>query len=268
MTAPADATAPEPGCVVTVGTYDGVHLGHRRLIAEARAEAAISGLRSVVVTFDRHPAEVLRPEAAPRLLTGLEHKLELLDSTGIDRVVVLHFDEERAAQSAKEFVEDFLVGVLGARSVLVGSNFRFGHRQQGDIALLESLGPRLGFTARGMDLVTEDATESVVSSARIRALVAAGELGAAGRLLGRPHEVRGELAAVDEAGATVAISPSLLLPPPGAYTVRFGPVHSAGIRAVASVSESCTTVEVRPAGPTGPASLGVRVGVVFLGPRH
>jgi len=119
-----------------------------------------------------------------------------------------------------------------------------------------------------MDLVTEDATHSVVSSARIRSLVAAGDLGPAERLLGRPHEVRGDLAEADEDRATVEISPSLLLPPPGEYAVRFGPVHAAGIRAIASVTESCSSVVVRPAGPSGFVSLGVRVGVAFLVPAH
>ena len=267
MTRPEPSRAEASGCVVTVGTYDGVHLGHQRLIAEARAQAARSGLRSVVVTFDRHPAEIIRPESAPRLLTGLDHKLELLDATGIDAVVVLHFDEEQAAQSAQEFVELFLVDILGARSVLVGSNFRFGHHQQGDIALLQSLGARLGFTARGMDLVTEDATRSVVSSARIRSLIAAGELDAAARLLGRPHEVRGDIEAISPSAATVSVSPSLLLPPAGEYAVGFGPAHASGLRAVATVTESCSVLEVRPVGPRGFVADGVLVSVVFLEPR-
>src|SRR6516162_7712651 len=101
------------GCAVTIGAYDGVHLGHRAVIASVRARAAERGLPTTVVTFDRHPAMVVRPETAPRLLTDLGQKLELLADTGVERVVVIHFDEQRAAEEAPDFVEEVLVGCLG-----------------------------------------------------------------------------------------------------------------------------------------------------------
>jgi riboflavin kinase/FMN adenylyltransferase len=205
-------------CVVTVGTYDGVHLGHRRLIAESLAEGARLGLPTLVVTFDRHPAEVLRPERAPKLLTGLSHKLELLGELGVTEPVVLHFDLDRAHESAEDFVTQYLLGELGAVSVLVGANFRFGHRQHGDIALLQELAPQFGFTARGIELLIDDETHTVVSSSAIRAQLAAGAVQEAARLLGRPHEVRG--LATPEG---LEIPRELCLPAPGAYEGLLGP---------------------------------------------
>jgi riboflavin kinase/FMN adenylyltransferase len=223
------------GYVVSIGTYDGVHLGHRELIAETRRVAADSGLRSAVVTFDRHPAEIVRPALAPQLLTGLAHKVELIEGTGIDRVVVLAFDEQRAAQSAEDFVEDLLVGELGARAVVVGANFRFGHRQRGDVELLETLGARLSLRVHAVDLVTGDAVlNGPVSSAGIRQLIGTGDLDAAAELLGRPHEVRGELQREGNE-ARIELSPRLLLPPPGRYHVAIGPPSLADELTVAAV---------------------------------
>src|SRR5881227_1038462 len=112
--------APAHGTVVTIGAYDGVHLGHRALIDRVNAMAANLGCHSAVVTFDRHPATVVRPESAPKLLTDLEQKLELLASTGVDITLVIHFDEERANEAADDFVREVLVGCLQARSVVVG----------------------------------------------------------------------------------------------------------------------------------------------------
>jgi riboflavin kinase / FMN adenylyltransferase len=136
------ATVSGGAAVVTIGTYDGVHLGHQRLIAEALAEGRSDGLPVVVVTFDRLPAEVLHPSSSFKLLTGLEHRLELLEATSVDALRVLHFDLDRAAESAESFIADYLVGELGAASIHVGANFRFGHRALGDVELLERLSPR------------------------------------------------------------------------------------------------------------------------------
>jgi riboflavin kinase/FMN adenylyltransferase len=191
--------AERSGCVVTVGTYDGVHLGHRRLLAEAMDEGRRRGLPTVAVTFDRLPTEVLRPELAPRLLTGLEHKLALLEATGVDRIEVLHFDAERARESAEDFVTGDLVGRLG------------------DVALLERLAAEQGFTARGIELYIDDETRTVVSSSRIRNFLETGAVGEAARLLGRPHEVRGHLD-----GARFVLDGRLALPPAGRYPVAVG----------------------------------------------
>jgi len=180
---------PGPGTAVTIGAYDGVHLGHRALLRDLCDRAAAAGLSTVVVTFDRHPASVVRPESAPKQLTGLEQKLELLSECGIDRTLVLPFDESRAEESAEDFVEEVLVDELSARLVVVGEDFHFGHGRRGNVALLSELGARHGFDVVGVGL-TGAATEPV-SSTRIRTLLAQGDVEDAARLLGRPHEVRG-----------------------------------------------------------------------------
>jgi riboflavin kinase/FMN adenylyltransferase len=219
---------------VTIGVYDGVHLGHRMLLAGLEAVAREGGLRSVVVTFDRHPASVVRPESAPRLLTDLPQRLELLAAAGVDEVVVIDFTPERAAQSAEDFVHEVLVGDLAAKVVLVGSDFHFGRGRGGNVELLEKIGPSAGFRARPFDLVADD-RDGVVSSTRIRGLVADGDLEEAARLLGRPHEVRGIVAGGAGAhragggGVSVVVAPEILLPPPGGYEVLAGVVGAGGV---------------------------------------
>ena len=141
------------GSVVTIGAYDGVHLGHQAVIAEVRRRAADAGLRSAVVTFDRHPASVVRPESAPRLLTDLDQKLELLAATGLDRALVITFDEMRSRVPADDFVREVLVGCLDAKVVIVGEDFHFGHQRKGNVELLRSMGADLGFEVEGLALV-------------------------------------------------------------------------------------------------------------------
>jgi riboflavin kinase/FMN adenylyltransferase len=215
-----------------------VHLGHQRLIAEALAEGRAEGLPVVVVTFDRLPAEVLRPSSTLKLLTGLEHRLELLDATNVDALRVLHFDLDRAAESAEAFIADYLVGELGAASIYVGVNFRFGHRALGDIDLLQRESKRLGFVAHGVELVIDTETRLAVSSSQIRALVAAGELRQAGRLLGRPHEVRGSLVP-DRRG--VVVPGAYALPPAGTYPVAIGVPREEGVESVATILHAGTS---------------------------
>jgi riboflavin kinase/FMN adenylyltransferase len=221
--------------IVTIGTYDGVHLGHQRLIAEALSEAREVGLPVVVVTFDRLPAEVLHPSSSFKLLTGLEHRLELLEATQVDAIRVLHVDLERAAESAGSFIEEYVVGELGAASIYVGANFRFGHRAMGDIDLLERLAGRFGFSAHGVELVVDAATNLVVSSSQIRELVATGELAQAARLLGRPHEVRGSLVP-DRRG--VVVPGAFALPPAGRYSVEVGAPREIGVSSTARILSS------------------------------
>jgi riboflavin kinase/FMN adenylyltransferase len=216
------------GCAVTIGAYDGVHLGHRAVIASVRARAAERGLPTTVVTFDRHPAMVVRPETAPRLLTDLGQKLELLADTGVERVVVIHFDEQRAAEEAPDFVDEVLVGCLGTRLVVVGDDFHFGRGRRGNVALLREMGEREGFDVTGLDLVGADgrpaAEEDRVSSTAIRHLLTAGALEQANAWLGRPHEVRGVVKPGDRRGRTlgfptanVAVPGDILLPADGIY---------------------------------------------------
>ncbi len=235
---------PDGGSAVTIGAYDGVHLGHQAVIAEVRRRAAGLGLRSVVVTFDRHPAMVVRPESAPLLLTDLEQKLELLAATGVDATLVVRFDAERAREPAEEFVEQLLVEGLAARLVVVGEDFHFGAGRAGNVELLARMGAERGFTVEGLDLVgpdgrpAEDAAR--VSSTAIRRALRAGDLDAATAMLGRPHEVRGLVAHGDERGrelgfptANVAVPGDILLPADGIYAGWFtrddGSVHPAAI---------------------------------------
>src|SRR3954466_12579999 len=140
----------ESGAVVTIGAYDGGHLGHRALISRVRGMAGELGCASAVVTFDRHPATVVRPESAPKLLTDLDQKLELLASTGVDYTLVIRFDEERSRESAEDFVTEVLVGCLRARAVVVGHDFHFGRGRQGNVPFLQEMGARYNFDVLGI----------------------------------------------------------------------------------------------------------------------
>lgn len=216
------------GSVVTIGAYDGVHLGHRMIISEVRRRAESRGDASVVVTFDRHPAQVIRPESAPRLLTTLDQKLELLASTGIDRVVVIRFDLERSQESAADFVRGLLVACLDTDEVVVGEDFHFGHKRQGDVRLLTEMGAELGFTVMPHGLVGPGGEEvdrgSQVSSTAIRRAVAEGRIADANAMLGRRHEIRGPVVPGDRRGRTlgfptanVAVANDMLMPADGIY---------------------------------------------------
>lgn len=216
------------GSVVTIGAYDGVHLGHRAILAAIRERAVTEGLPSIVVTFDRHPAQVVRPDSAPRLLTNLGQRLELLGSTGIDHAVVIRFDQRRADESAEDFVDELLVGGLHTSLVVVGEDFRFGHRRRGDVDLLTEMGSTRGFEVLGHALVGEDGREARdeanVSSTAIRRALVEGRLDDANRMLGRDHEMRGPVVSGDRRGreigfptANVEIAPEMLMPADGIY---------------------------------------------------
>ena len=213
---------------MTIGAYDGVHRGHRAVIARVRELAAARGLQSALVTFDRHPARVVRPESAPKLLCDLPQRLELLAATGLDHTLVVHFDEVRAKEPPDDFVREVLVGALAARAVVVGEDFHFGHRRLGNVALLEQMGATHDFEVVGLELVGVDGRPvsgaEEVSSTAIRQALAAGDLPAATRMLGRAHEVRGPVAHGDgrarELGfrtANVAVPDEICLPADGIY---------------------------------------------------
>src|SRR5436309_6471410 len=164
---------PERGCVVTIGAYDGVHLGHRALIGRVETMAAELGAASAVVTFDRHPAMVVRPDSAPKLLTDVDQKLELLASTGVDYTLVVKFDQTRSQESAEDFVTEVLVGCLRARAVVVGHDFHFGRNRQGNVPFLQGMGAVHNFDVLGINLVPDAAGSEAVSSTRIRKLLLA-----------------------------------------------------------------------------------------------
>jgi riboflavin kinase / FMN adenylyltransferase len=179
------------GAAVTIGNFDGVHLGHQKILRGVIERARRDHLSSAVLTFYPHPARVLRPDAAPGLLMTLEQRLAAFDSIGIEAALVLRFDAELAKVSAEEFAKRFLVDALSARAVLVGGNFRFGHRQTGDVKLLEELGRRWGFDVEVVAPVVENGV--VVSSTAIRQAVREGRMDEAMGLLGRPFSLAGEI---------------------------------------------------------------------------
>lgn len=177
--------------VVAVGKFDGVHAGHRALLRRARQDAERLGARVVAVTFDRNPLRTVRPEICPDDVIGPTQKLDLLAEAGADATLLLRFDQERAAQEASDFISEVLVDALHAKVVLVGRDFRFGHRGAGDVALLESTGAREGFSVDVVGDIRPDAAERRVSSTWVRELVAAGDVEGAAVLLGRAPSVRG-----------------------------------------------------------------------------
>jgi riboflavin kinase/FMN adenylyltransferase len=188
--------APRPRRVA-VGEFDGVHLGHRAVIEGS----------DTVLTFEPHPLAVVRPEAAPKLLTTLERKAELVAGLGVEELVVIPFDDAFARQSAQEFLDGVLVERLGATSVAVGENFRFGHRAQGDTALLRS---DARFETRVVPLVEVEG--EVVSSSHVRGLVLAGEVEHAAVFLGTPFQMRGEVVGGDRRGRELGFPTANLVP--------------------------------------------------------
>lgn len=207
---------------VTVGVFDGVHLGHQALLAHLVAWATEANVDPVVVTFDVHPRTVLRGEG-PALITTLEHRLGLLGRCGVRGVVVLPFDRAMASWTAEEFAQRVFVDALGASRVLVGKNHRFGKDRGGDFALLSELGRRHGFEAREVELEVMD---DVISSTAIRERIAAGDLTGASELLGRPVSVLGRVVEGDRRGRQLGFPTANLdlrgsaRPPRGVYAAR------------------------------------------------
>ncbi len=194
----------EQGSVVTVGEYDGVHRGHRTIISEMHRLAAERGCATAVVTFDRHPATVVRPESAPLLLCDLDHKLELLAETGVDYTLVVEFTPEQAEVPAESFARQVLVDCLQARAVVVGADFHFGKGRRGDVQTLGEVGEEYGYQVIGLPLVKQLTGEGeVISSTSIRTALSDGDVEKAHRLLGRPFEVRGVVTPGDRRGRTI-----------------------------------------------------------------
>ena len=214
--------------VVTIGAYDGVHLGHRAVIAQVRARAAALGARSVVVTFDRHPASVVRPESAPKLLTDAQQKLELLASTGVDATLVVPFTAEQAGEAPIDFVQRVLVDALAVRGVIVGEDFHFGYKRGGNVQLLRDMAGTRDFEVLPLGLVARaDGVDEPVSSTAIRRALAGGDVQRAADMLGRHHELRGVVGPGDQRGRTIGfptanveVDASLCLPADGVYAAR------------------------------------------------
>jgi riboflavin kinase/FMN adenylyltransferase len=209
--------------VVTVGVFDGVHRGHQQLIKRAVELAHEQGLPSLLLTFDPHPAEVVRPGTHPAQLTTLRRRAELVEQLGVDVFCVLPFTTELSRMPADEFVHEILVERLHTASIVVGDNFRFGHRAAGNVALLGRLGQRFGFAVEGAGLLREG--QLTFSSTYIRACVDAGDVGAAAAALGRPHRVEGIVVRGDGRGRELGF------PTANLSTPRFAAVPADGVYA-------------------------------------
>ena len=220
---PDEVPADWGSCVVTVGVFDGVHRGHQRDVGRAKAAAERMGLPAVTVTFDPHPDEVVRPGSHPPLLCSVRRRCELLAGLGVDAVCVIPFSYEFSQLGPDEFVRAVLVDRLHAAHVVVGEDFRFGHKARGDVALLAELGDKYDFTAEGVPLLTEGGV--TISSTAIRDLLSAGDVAAAARELGRPHRVEGVVVRGHQRGralgfptANLEMLPHTAVPADGVYS--------------------------------------------------
>ncbi|MCW2849532.1 MAG: bifunctional riboflavin kinase/FAD synthetase, partial [Marmoricola sp.] len=238
------------GTAVTIGNFDGVPRGHRVVVGRARQRADELGVPLVTVTFDPHPMAVLRPEHAPSMLTTLEERASLLADVGVDHVFALPFDLEVAAWTPQEFVDRVLVDTLHARAVVVGANFRFGHRAAGDVAFLVGAGASAGFTAEGVAL---DGGPQVWSSTYVRTCLAAGDVAGAAEALGRPFAVRGVVVQGDQRGRELGY-PTANVPTDGLTAAPADGVYAGRLRRLDT-------------GETHPAAISVGTNPTFDGER-
>jgi len=234
------------GAAIAIGNFDGVHAGHRALIARAR-ELAVAGARTVALTFDPHPAALLAPAAAPRMLASIERRLELLAEAGVDAVVIEPFTRELAGASADAFVDDLLIGALRARAVVVGYDFSYGRGRAGTVATLEAHGRRAGVEVAIVPPVTVDG--EVASSTKIRGLLRAGDVARAARMLGRPWDVDGVVVHGAERGRTIGVPTANIAAEldlaiaPGIYAVTLAVPGGPAMPAVASLGTNPTFVD-------------------------
>jgi riboflavin kinase/FMN adenylyltransferase len=220
----AEAPADFGPCALTIGNFDGVHFGHRRILRRLKAMADARGWKPSVLTFDPHPTRVVAPKRTPRLLTSPEGRAELMREEGIEQVLILPFTRELAVLSPEEFARQLLVGRLDARAVLVGENFRFGHRHAGNVRVLAELGHRLGFETEIVPSVT--CRGRVVSSSGIRELIRTGRVSLAARFLQHAYALEGQVVSGRGIGSKQTV-PTLnlataaeVIPARGVYVTR------------------------------------------------
>jgi riboflavin kinase / FMN adenylyltransferase len=230
--------------VVALGNFDGVHLGHQAVVRRAVEEGRRREAKVVAATFDPHPRVVLAPGSEPRLLTTLEMRREELLGYGVDEVWAIMFDEALSRKSPEEFVRDVLVGEIGASAVVVGENFRFGHRAAGDFRELERLMRGFGGEAYAVPVRSEDG-EAPISSTRIRRLVGEGEVAEAAKLLGRPYVLRGEVIMGDKRGRTIGFPTANVLADPALVVPARG-VYAGFVRVGKDTYAACTNIGVAP----------------------
>lgn len=227
---------------VAIGNFDGVHLGHQEILKRAVQRAREKDSLSAVITFYPHPLETLRPESAPLLLMTLPQRLAALEAAGIDAALVLDFNRALSLLSPEEFVRPFLVECLRARLVLVGANFKFGHKQAGDAALLARLGGNSGFEIECIPPIRVG--REIVSSSAIRAAVAEGDMARAARMLGRPYSLSGEVRSGTGMGRKLVV-PTLNLSTEQELFPKAG-VYATETILPAGIFRSATNVGVRP----------------------
>jgi riboflavin kinase / FMN adenylyltransferase len=227
---------------VTIGNFDGIHLAHRELLGRVVRSARELGGMSVVVTFDPHPAQVLAPERAPRILTPLPSKIRLIDQEGIELLAILRFSQEMSRLSPEEFVRSILAAKLRAAAVHVGSNFRFGHQRAGDTGVLAELGKKNGFRVETLPMIKVRGRR--VSSSQVRHFLSEGKMEIAGRMLGRPYSVSGAITAGEGIGHKQTV-PTLNLGPVEQLLPRNG-VYVTRTRLAGTLHESVTNVGHKP----------------------
>jgi riboflavin kinase/FMN adenylyltransferase len=230
--------------VVALGNFDGVHLGHQAVLRRAVEEGRRKGSKVVAATFEPHPRAVLVPGRQPKLLTTLQLRREALLRYGADEVRAIRFDEELSRKSPEEFVRDVLVGEIGAEAVVVGENFRFGHRAEGDAAELERLMRSFGGEAHAVPVRSEDGRGGI-SSTHIRELVSGGEVEEAAKLLGRPYVLRGEVVVGDRRGRSIGFPTANVVPDPAVVVPARG-VYAGFVRVGKDLHAACTNVGVAP----------------------
>ncbi|MEO5718178.1 MAG: bifunctional riboflavin kinase/FAD synthetase, partial [Chthoniobacterales bacterium] len=214
-----------PGPVfLAIGVFDGVHLGHQAVISTAARHAEEAGGTAVVVTFDPHPAKILRPQESPRLLTATQHKIELIRALGVSHLLVLKFDREFASTPPADFVRQLVAAATPLREICVGQEWSFGKNRAGNLALLKELGAQLDFNVVGVESVTSEGT--IVSSTAIRRAVAAGDFVTAARMLGRDYTILGTVEQGKQLGRSIGFPTANLsahseqFPPNGVYAAE------------------------------------------------
>jgi len=241
-------------CVVTIGVFDGIHRGHQSIIGQAVRTAKERGVPSVLLTFVPHPSEVVRPGSHPAVLTTIVRRAELVAELGVDVFCPLPFTLEFSRMAPDEFIHEALVARLHSSAVVVGENFRFGHKAAGDVALLTRLGQTFGFTTDGVPLLTED--DTVLSATYVRSCVTAGDMRTAANVLGRPHRVDGVVERGDQRGR------SLGFPTANLRTEQWTAVPADGVYAgrVVRLDEWGRTI---PGGELGIAAISVGTNPTF-----
>ena len=259
-----EETPPDFGpSALTIGNFDGVHAGHRRILRRLKALADERGWKPSVLTFNPHPTRVVAPERAPRLMTSPEQRAELMAEEGIEQVLILPFTPELARLSPEEFVRQLVVGRLGARAVLVGGNFRFGHKQSGNIRVLEEMGRQLGFET--MIVPAVEWRGRMVSSSGIRELIASGQVALAARWLQHAYALEGPVVSGRGVGSKQTVPTLNLAPETEAIPARGVYVtHTRDLENGRSW-ESITNVGYR---PTFGASDQLSIETYLLGPME